>query len=174
MTGLDAGFATAMSIRPKWLRDICSLVFSVYYFVNGDEADSKIHKFREVCTLDMLRITWDKTDNPYIRAITWPFRPRVPTVRQIVFPRPKHSAYSRPISALLFFDGSESELRKAKELVLDFPGGGFVAMGPKHHEERLRMWAKKLRRPVLSLDYGKAPECKYWVILTFVCLTESR
>lgn len=33
-------------------------------------------------------------------------------------------------------------------------------MNPEHHEERLRTWAISTKRPVLSLDYGKAPECK--------------
>ena len=33
-------------------------------------------------------------------------------------------------------------------------------MNPEHHEERLRTWAVTTRRPILSLDYGKAPECK--------------
>jgi hypothetical protein len=41
-TGLDAGFATAMNIRQKWLRDICSIVFSVYYIVFANEADEKV------------------------------------------------------------------------------------------------------------------------------------
>ena len=40
-------------------------------------------------------------------------------------------------------------------------------MSPEHHEERLRMWAVTSRRPVLSIDYGKAPECEYSVALTF-------
>lgn len=31
-------------------------------------------------------------------------------------------------------------------------------MTPEHHEERLCAWAEKTGRPVLSLDYGKAPE----------------
>ena len=42
----------------------------------------------------------------------------------------------------------------------DFPGGGFVSMTPEHHEERLRMWAVRTGKPVLSVDYGKAPECE--------------
>ncbi|KAH8119086.1 alpha/beta-hydrolase [Phellopilus nigrolimitatus] len=161
VTGLDAGFATAMSIRPKWLRDICSMLFSVYYLCNGDEAESKIHRLRELCTLEVLRVTWDKTSNPYLRALSAPYRPSVPIRRLVSFPRPKHSSYTRPVDAWLFFSGSEEELRQTTELVLDFPGGGFVAMGPTHHEERLRAWAKRLRRPVLSVDYGKAPEFPY-------------
>ena len=33
-------------------------------------------------------------------------------------------------------------------------------MTPEHHEERLRSWAISTKRPVLSLDYGKSPECQ--------------
>ena len=44
VTGLDAGFATAMAIRPKWLRDIASLVFSVYYMIYAQEADEKVRR----------------------------------------------------------------------------------------------------------------------------------
>jgi hypothetical protein len=41
-TGLDAGFATAMNIRQKWLRDICSVIFSVYYIIFANEAEEKV------------------------------------------------------------------------------------------------------------------------------------
>lgn len=39
---MDAGFATAMAIRPKWMRDFASLVFSVYYMIYAQEADEKV------------------------------------------------------------------------------------------------------------------------------------
>jgi hypothetical protein len=51
-------------------------------------------------------------------------------------------------------------------LILDFPGGGFVAMTPEHHEDRLYSWAVSTGRPVLAVDYGKAPECE-----TYSCLS---
>ncbi|TDL25905.1 alpha/beta-hydrolase [Rickenella mellea] len=159
--GLDAGFATAMSIRPTWLRDICSMVFSVYYFLHGDEADEKMRKFREVCTVELLRATWDKTSNPYIRAFTYFERPYIHIRRKIIIPRLPGSQYARPITAWLFFAGDESALRRTTDLVLDFPGGGFVAMGPLHHEERLRSWAVITEKPVLSVEYCKAPEYPY-------------
>ncbi len=47
-----------------------------------------------------------------------------------------------------------------RNLIFDVPGGGFISMGPEHHEERLRSWAVKTCRPVISIEYGKAPECK--------------
>ncbi|KAF9568032.1 alpha/beta-hydrolase [Agrocybe pediades] len=159
VTGLDAGFATAMSIRPKWLRDISSIIFSFYYIIYAQEADEKLRKFRAVPTIEMLRTTWEKTTNPYIRLITR--LPRVGVRRKILLPRPKSSSYDRPITAYLFFAPPEKELCKATELILDFPGGGFVAMTPEHHEERLRMWAVSTGKPVLSIDYGKAPEYPY-------------
>ncbi len=38
-------------------------------------------------------------------------------------------------------------------------------MGPECHEERLRRWAKRTGKAVLSIDYGKAPEYPYpWAI----------
>lgn len=44
VTALDAGFATAMNIRWKWLRDIASLLFSAYYLFFANEADEKVRR----------------------------------------------------------------------------------------------------------------------------------
>ncbi|KAH8093945.1 alpha/beta-hydrolase [Cristinia sonorae] len=158
-TGLDAGFATAMDIRPKWLKDICSILFSIYYIIYANEADEKLRKFRAVPTVEMLRTTWEKTSNPYIRAIT--ILPSVNIRKKLVLPRPYDATYNRPVTAWLFFAGPEHHLSHATDLILDFPGGGFVSMTPEHHEERLRMWANRTGKPVLSIDYGKAPEYPY-------------
>lgn len=158
-TALEAGFATAMSVRPQWLRNICSIVFSLYYIFYANEADEKLRRFRAVPTVEMLRTTWEKTTNPYIRVLT--FLPKILLQRKILLPRPKSSKYSRPITAYIYFHSRESELRHSTDLILDFPGGGFVAMSPEHHEERLRRWAFCTGKPILSIDYGKAPEYPY-------------
>ncbi|KAH9948538.1 alpha/beta-hydrolase [Amylocystis lapponica] len=158
-TGLDAGFATAMTIRPKWLRDFCSVLFSVYYIIYANEADEKLRRFRAVPTVEMLRTTWAKTTNPYIRAFT--YLPKVTIRRRILLPRPTDSTSTRPVTAWLFFASPEHHLARATDLILDIPGGGFIAMTPEHHEERLRMWAVRTGKPVLSIEYGKAPEYPY-------------
>lgn len=158
-TGLDAGFATAMSIRPKWLKDFCSVLFAVYYIIYAHEADEKLRKFRAVPTVEMLRTTWEKTANPYIRAFT--YFPKVTMRRKVLLPRPHDSAYKRPVTAWLFFAPPEHHLARATDLILDVPGGGFISMTPEHHEERLRMWAVRTGKPVVSIDYGKAPEYPY-------------
>ncbi|KIY74423.1 alpha/beta-hydrolase [Cylindrobasidium torrendii FP15055 ss-10] len=158
-TGLDAGFATAMSIKPKWLRDICSMVFSGYYIMYPNEADEKLRRFRAVPTVEMLRVTWEKTSNPWIKA----FSPKayVSIRKKIILARPKESAYTRPITVYLFFSGTPAQLRNCSDLIFDIPGGGFIAMNPEHHEDRLRLWARATNKPVISLDYGKAPEYPY-------------
>lgn len=75
-----------MNIRQKWLRDICSIVFSLYYIIFANEADEKVRsqlhhslweltglqlqpqlrKFRAAPTVEMLRVTWEKTTNPFV------------------------------------------------------------------------------------------------------------
>jgi len=86
--------------------------------------------------------------------------PKLSVRRKILLPRPEGSFYDRPVTAYLFFAPPETQLGEATELILDFPGGGFVAMSPEHHEERLRHWAVYSGKPILSIDYGKAPECE--------------
>ncbi|GAA6053206.1 hypothetical protein JCM3770_000031 [Rhodotorula araucariae] len=159
-TALDAGFATAMSIRWKWLRDLASLAFSGYYLLFANEADEKLRKFRAFCTVEMLRITWEKQTNPYIKFATARHRPYVPLQRKVFLARPKGSRYRKPITMHIFYSGTERELASAHELVMDVPGGGFICMTPEHHAERLLRWARHLGpgKVVVSFDYGKAPE----------------
>ena len=80
-TAFDAGFASAMAIRPKWLKDLASVVFAAYYLIWANEGDDvvrwfpnsisprltrQLRKFRALCTVEMLRVTWEKTRNPYV------------------------------------------------------------------------------------------------------------
>lgn len=114
MTALDAGFATAMDIKPKWIRDIFSVAFTGYYLLFASEADEKVsflyahasssladrfadsqlRKYRTMCTVEMLRATWEKTSNPYVRWFTSRHRPRIGTRRRILLARPKSSTYT--------------------------------------------------------------------------------
>ncbi|KAI6121390.1 Alpha/Beta hydrolase protein [Pisolithus thermaeus] len=158
-TGLDAGFTTAMSVKPKWLRDICSVLFSIYYIIYANEGDEKLRRFRAVPTVEMFRTTWEKTSNPYLRVLS--SAPSIAFYRRIVLPRPSSSQYDRPITVHVYFAAPVLQLHNCTDLILDFPGGGFVAMTPEHHEERLRTWALRTGKAVLAVDYGKAPEYPY-------------
>lgn len=162
-TALDAGFWTAMKIKNKWLRDVASMVFSVYYLFAAEQADEKVRKVRGVLTVEHLRVSWHKSTTPYLEFITRIMRPRLTKYppRALRIPRPGESSYKDPIDAWLYFDGPLSALKNHSKLVLDFPGGGYVAMNPRHHEDKLLAWSGKLGVPVLSLDYKKAPEYPY-------------
>ncbi|KAF1812552.1 alpha/beta-hydrolase [Eremomyces bilateralis CBS 781.70] len=162
-TALDAGFWTAMRIRRKWLRDSLSMVFSVYYLICAQQADEKVRKVRGALTLDHLRVSWNKSQTPYLKFLGDLMRPRFTRYppRAIRIPRPKQSVYKEPISAWLYFDGPVSALKRQTKIVLDIPGGGFVSMSPRTYDDKLIAWAGKMGIAVLSLDYRKAPEYPY-------------
>lgn len=187
-----------MFIRPKWLKDICSVLFSVYYIVYATEADEKVCAFG--CTyhaflndffssVDFARYLQSKCYEPHGKRrpihmsvmFFWPhsnrsmlnpcseqirafsYFPKISIRRKLMLPRPSDSTYQRPITAWLFFAPPEHQLCRATEMILDFPGGGFISMTPEHHEDRLRMWAVRTGKPVLSIEYGKAPECQSYI-----------
>lgn len=116
-------------------------------------------------TLEQMRISWEKGEHPLIKLFTWRSRPSI-KVRSTVnlSTYPGHS--SRPDTPLLIlFQGSLAEMRDCTHIVLDFPGGGFVSMKPEHHEDYLRVWARRTGAVVVSVNYGKAPEYPYpWAI----------
>ncbi|GAP83870.1 putative hormone-sensitive lipase [Rosellinia necatrix] len=163
LTALDAGFWTAMKIRKKWLRDIASMAFSLFYLVAAERADEKVRKVRGALTVDHLRVSWNKGTSPYLSALTNIMRPRFTRwpPRAIRIPRPNTSDYKEPVSGWLYYDGPISDLEHINKVILDIPGGGFVAMDPRCHDDKLLAWAGKTGLPVLSLDYQKAPEYPY-------------
>ena len=162
-TALDAGFWTAMKIKTKWIRDIASMVFTAHYLLAAEQADEKVRKVRGMLTVEHLRISWNKTTTPYLGFLTRLMRPKLARYppRAIRIPRPAESSYKEPINAWLYFDGPLSALKNHTKVVLDFPGGGFVAMSPRHHDDKLLAWCGRTGLPVLSVDYKKAPENPY-------------
>ncbi|TQV91654.1 lipase [Cordyceps javanica] len=163
LTAMDAGFWTAMKIRTKWARDIASVVFSVFYLFAAERADEKVRKVRGMITVEHMRVAWNKGTTPYLRVMQSLMRPRFTKwpPRQVRIPRPANSDYKEPVSAWLYFDGPLADLVSHTRLILDVPGGGFVAMDPRCNDDKLFAWATKSGLPILSLDYKKAPEFPY-------------
>ena len=152
-----------MKIRNKKLRDLASFVFTIYYLFVAEQADEKVRKIRAVLTVDHMRVAWNKPTTPYLSFFTRMMRPRFTKYRprKIRIARPKTSTYKDPVNAWMYFDGPLSELKKQTNVVLDIPGGGFVAMNPRTSDDKLLAWAGKTGLPILSLDYRKAPEFPY-------------
>lgn len=173
LTSLDAGFLTAMNIKPKWLRDILSLVFSFMYLFDSEAADEKVRKYRACTTIDTLRVSWEKTLNPYIRLVTYFDRGYLAVRNDIFIPRPRiESPTSFPnvpkdkIGARLYCSIPIIQCRTVDKLVFFVPGGGFVTMPPRTHDDYISAWARSLNGiPIVSIDYGKSPEHPYpWAI----------
>jgi acetyl esterase/lipase len=152
-----------MRIRRKWLRDLASIVFTGYYLIAAEQADEKVRKVRGMLTVEHLRVSWNKSTTPYLKALQDLMRPRYMKYppRAIRIPRPPNSDYKEPVSGWLYFDGPLSALKTHTKVVLDIPGGGFVAMDPRTSDDKLFAWAGKTGLPILSLDYKKAPEFPY-------------
>ncbi|KUI55266.1 Hormone-sensitive lipase [Cytospora mali] len=163
LTALDAGFWTAMKIRSKGLRDLSSLIFTMFYLFAAEKADEKVRKVRGNLTVEHLRVSWNKGTSPYLSFFQKLVRPRYSRwpPRAVRIPRPSTSDYKEPVSAWLYYDGPLSELEQHNKVVLDLPGGGFIAMDPRCNDDKLLSWATKTGLPVLSLDYKKAPEYPY-------------
>jgi acetyl esterase/lipase len=139
------------------------MIFSVYYLIVAEQADEKVRRIRGVLTVDHLRVSWNKGTTPYLNFLNSLLRPQLMRhkPRAIRIPRPRGSAYRDSVDAWLYFDGPISALKNQTKVVLDIPGGGFVAMTPRHHDDKLLSWAGRTGLPVLSLDYKKAPEYPY-------------
>lgn len=152
-----------MKIRNKKIRDLASMIFTVYYLIAAEQADEKVRKVRAVLTVDHLRVAWNKPNTPYLSFFTTLMRPKFTRFkpRRLRIHRPKSSTYTEPIDAWMYFDGTLAELEKQEKVVLDIPGGGFVAMDPRTSDDKLLAWAGKTGLPILSLDYKKAPEHPY-------------
>ncbi|KAJ2784989.1 hypothetical protein H4R18_000803 [Coemansia javaensis] len=164
-TALDAGFWTAMSIRPRWLRHVLSLVFSAYYLACPNRAADKVRKVRALITIDHLRVSWNKgADNPLLRLVRRLHSARLGvhrTVRVAVARGSPGSADLEPADCHVMFAGSPDDFGRCRSVVLNFPGGGFVAMGPESHSDYLSAWAARTHAVVVSVDYAKAPEYPY-------------
>ncbi|KAI9317221.1 Alpha/Beta hydrolase protein, partial [Dichotomocladium elegans] len=159
LTALDAGFFTAMPLRPAFLRHICSVLFSFYYLIFADEAEDRVRRVRATMSVDQIRLSWEKvSQNPILRFVTRLSQPRM-TIKKILFvERPNHLP---PTEVHFFYAKSPETLKDQTSVFLQFPGGGFVSMPPQCHEDALTAWAKQTGMPVVSINYKKAPEYPY-------------
>ncbi|KAI9591934.1 Alpha/Beta hydrolase protein [Syncephalis fuscata] len=151
MTALDAGFWTAMHIRPNWLKQILSLVFSAYYLVFADQATEKVRRIRSCITLEQMRVSWNKPEMPIIRLLTFMDRPRIMMQHRVELERSDCNLPS--VGVEVFFNGTKEAFASATRCILHVHGGG--------HEDYLRQWAIQTGVPVFSIDYKKAPEFPY-------------
>ncbi|KAG1057382.1 hypothetical protein G6F46_000537 [Rhizopus delemar] len=164
LTALDAGFFTAMPLRPKWLREILSIIISLYYLVFADAADEKVRRIRATISIEQLRYSWEKADhNPILRTISrLMIQPRMVLRDRMNVKR----SNGKPLTEIYrYYAGPMDTYADQDTILLSIPGGGFVSMPPPCHEDALTSWAKHTSLPVISINYRKAPEYPFpWPI----------
>lgn len=171
LTAMDAGFFTAMNIPFKPARDICSVIFSLFYLFFPDSAHTLVKKYPP--SINVMRTSWEKSSNPILRAVTYFDRGYLAIRRNISIQRPtpaSPSSFSSPsplplVKARLYHAGSKKDLAKQEKLIFDIAGGGFVCMSPIHHDDYLSQLSRVCKCPLLSINYGKSPEYAYpWAL----------
>ncbi|ORZ23489.1 Alpha/Beta hydrolase protein [Absidia repens] len=166
LTALDAGFFTAMPLKPLWLRHVCSFLFSFYYLFFADDAEEKVRRVRATMSVEQMRVSWEKAaNNPILLAFSKLNRPSFSIRRILHFDRPDYHQHLPPTEVYFFYHGPPDTLAQHNTILLQFPGGGFVSMPPPCHEDALAAWAKQTGLPICSVNYKKAPEYPYpWPI----------
>lgn len=158
LTGLDAATLSTLKVKIPVLRHALTIILSAYYLINFRTAENKINAFRGSMTADAVRACWEKGTTPLLGLVGRIMRKKCTIdMEPIYIPSPD----GHQIECRLFYAKDREQLQHEKKLVLDFPGGGFLAMDPAHHAEYLAHWAHVLGVPVLSIKYRKAPENPY-------------
>jgi acetyl esterase/lipase len=155
LTSLDAATLSTLKVKFGPLRHALTLLLSGYYLFNFRRAENQVEAFRRSCTHHAIRACWEKGSTPVLAAVDKITRKRCSIELELV---PIRSPDGHEIECRLFYNKSRDELAKETSVLLDFPGGGFIAMSPQHHADYLSFWAMALGIPVLSVNYRKAPE----------------
>ncbi|KAF9101606.1 hypothetical protein BGX29_005458 [Mortierella sp. GBA35] len=160
LSALDAGFFTSQNIRPKVLRDTMSAIFSVYYLFFPKRAVEKNNMMLKTITATHMRRSWEKMLHPVIRLMTWVNAPKLGIRRELTIRLTTAEGYhsDSEVTVTILFKGTEEEYVRSETIILNIPGGGFVAMRPACHADYLMAWAGQTNVPIVSIDYKKAPE----------------
>ncbi|KXN70283.1 hypothetical protein CONCODRAFT_7197, partial [Conidiobolus coronatus NRRL 28638] len=127
-----AGSLTASKLKPKILRDSFALMCIVYYLIFPNQAEERLRLEYRVVKAETMRAGWQIESNMWLKLGRYLLFPRCKIIRTIMVPRAKDSPHGNdPVEAMLFFDGTEEELRLSKSLIFHIPGGGFVCLNPE-------------------------------------------
>ncbi|OMJ24488.1 Hormone-sensitive lipase [Smittium culicis] len=68
---------------------------------------------------------------------------------------------TKPALCYVMYAHEKENYKKTKNIILNFPGGGFVSMSPPCHDDYLSEWAYQNDAIIVSVDYAKSPEYPY-------------
>ena len=135
-------------------RDILVVVLGVYFIVFNKKAEDRMHRFHNQAAgedgIKGIRACWSKGHHPLLWRITkfkeksrfWIniHRRHIVIDPVAILQLDKSDENLCPIDVYLYFQGTEEELSRAQQLVINYPGGGFVTMNHLHHESYVQKW----------------------------------
>jgi hormone-sensitive lipase len=87
--------------------------------------------------------------------VNYPFQ-LIPQEKPIAEEKGSNGTYQNILSSLTKI--FQKEKRVPKSVVFHIHGGGFISMSSFIHQIYTRIWATNLEVPIISVDYGKAPD----------------
>jgi acetyl esterase/lipase len=180
LTALDAGFFTAMSFKPSFLKHTFSILFSMYYLLFTDAAEEKVRRYHKTLSVEVMRNSWDKVShNPFLRTLSYLIQPKMSIRDILTVDRPEYHKELPPVEIYRYYYKPKETYADNDTILLQIHGGGFVAMNPVCHEDPLCVYAQKTGLPIISINYKKAPEYPFpWPIEEcfdfYVDLVESK
>ena len=158
VTAANAGAWTALPIKPKFVRDIASIVFAVYYMFTPDHAEEKSRKFNYNTSADHIRAAFELVKNPYLAFFGRLKRKKLAFKKHFQIPRPKGSIYARPVEACIWYNKPVKDLMNETKLIFHVHGGGFITTDAELHADSLTAWALQTGVPIVAINYNLAPE----------------
>ncbi|KAI6192657.1 hypothetical protein M3Y96_01250200 [Aphelenchoides besseyi] len=156
-----------------------SLLHSGRYFLNPEERARRIIKVTREADLEFCRDFWNLSEIPppkllcptmeinkiVLIPMDGPIRLDGRDGRSIEIPEPGAHGPSAPLQVRILSATSREGLSSKKStkplssnLLLHCHGGGYVATSSKSHETYLRLCAKYLDCPIVSVDYSLTPQ----------------
>jgi acetyl esterase/lipase len=126
------------------------------------------HRYRQCTNVAQIRASFEGV--PRHPVLQWLAALRRPALgvfrRRVLIPRRSvihgvDATDDENIECFIYYRGRPEELPNCTRVVLQFHGGGFVAMNPQCHEDYMCKIAKQLDAVLVCVNYRKAPEHPY-------------
>ena len=129
-------------------RQIIQIILGAYFILFPNKAEDRMLRFHQNPTIEGIRLCWEKGRHPLLWSAAQLQQPLKIKIHRKLIPILRKVDGS-VIKCYMYFQGTLNELKNARHVVINYPGGGFVAMNHLHHETYVRKWANYLRIPIL-------------------------
>ena len=106
-----------------YVRDIVSIILGGYFIIFSKKAEDRMHRFHQNATIEGVRACWNKARHPILWRITQMKQPLKIAIHRRKLTTIKRQSDNSLIDCYLYFQGTEESLKKARHVVINYPGG---------------------------------------------------